>query len=272
VFHNFAATIDGEPMQKIDPQDSNEFLMLCEEFGYFDRLRPKSEVLKELLRELNDLHPYPLIDVFRQGAHQGLAYAQYKYAYSLAGQNDLINATFYMKQAALQNYAPAEITLRQWLMTDFDIQSEQKKALNYMEQAAKHGDPEIQYRYAELLLATSPNPQEKRQVLRYLTKAAKQGHIAAQYRLACCLQSDSLHPLKTRKAREYFIKAANQGHREAQYQYACYLAGECDNPENVERAAEYFQKAADQGHPDAAFSRDWILARSTGIQRRKANN
>jgi len=272
VFHNFAATIDGVPVARVAPQYVNEFLMLCEEFGYLDKRRPKPEVIQELLRELNDLHPYPVIEYLREGAQQGLAYAQYKYAYSLAGQNDEAGAISYMGQAALQRYAPAQVTLNQWLAKGLDVHLDRTKVLYYMRQVASSGNPEMQYCCAELLLATSPNSREKCEASAYLKRAADQGHIAAQYRFAHILQSISPYPSDIKRSGEYFMKAANQGHREAQYQYACYLAGECDNPENVKIAAEYFQKAADQGHLDAAFSRNWILARSLGIQRRRKNN
>lgn len=189
----------------------------------FERLMCQAsgpEELKELQKEtgriiLKQKDYDKVIKLFKKGAKQGAADAQYNLGYMYENgdgvEGDYVIAAEWYEKAAAQGHAKAQNNLAFLYRKGYGVPQDIAKAMELYENAAGQGCAKAQINLGYLYKYGTEIGQDYGKAAEYFRKAAEQGNPTGQVNLAELHDEGKGVPRDYAEAAKWYIKAAGQG-------------------------------------------------------------
>lgn len=169
--------------------------------------------------------------------------------------------------AAVNGYAPAQMTLGSYYQNGYGFKQSYNKAINWYLKAAEQGFSRGQYYLGNFLYYGRGVKKNINEALIWLNKAAKQGDKDAQYNLGHFYHNEE--DSKDKKANltdaaGWYLKAAAQGHLDALDQLIKLSKSDFKICQSFQETVPCFRKAAEQGNADAQYQLGLIYEKGFG--------
>lgn len=192
-------------------------------------------------------------DITHELAVSGVPDAQYRLArmYKDGNKTDIniVEAAEWMRSAAEQNHAQAQLEYGDMLFDGAGIEQDIAQAKYLYQMSADRGNNDARIKVAALTGDTEDNVREK--TLKLFEELASRGDPHMQYRHGDLLMRAALNDEDRKKASGWFSKASEKGHLEAMFQLGLiYRDGRGANVD-MKKSIEYFREAAESGHVGA---------------------
>ncbi|KAJ3041645.1 hypothetical protein HDV00_008922 [Rhizophlyctis rosea] len=240
---------------------------------------PSAEHLRDCKRDADKGDPVAqaLVGMFLTGDLHGV------------GKNER-EAARYLRLAAAQGFAAAQILLAGLLRNGQGVPKDEKEAAKFLKMAADLGDHNAQYNYGAICmkgLGVEKNEPEaaryfklaadgglgveedKKEAIRYYRLAADGGDVDAQCAFGRYLLTSTKSLDERKVAVEYIKKSADKGLDDGQYLMGLLMDSGIDNllEKNEREAIRYYRMAAAQGHQEAQWNVGCMLEKGKGCTR-----
>lgn len=217
-------------------------------------------VLATPFAALSCIYPKDWQESVREAAKQGDVNAQFRLAVTL-GLCPPDEATYWLRKAAEQGHAEAQLKLGRRYATGDGIGCDMAQALHWISMSAEQGNAEAQiwvehkddiaassFKLASVEYAFG----DPKAALRF-RKAAELGHAEAQCKLGDCYVKGIGVSRDLNEAMRWYRRSAEQGHAEALLKQGIFYAEGIGGQKDWRAALRCFAKSAKQGNADAQY-------------------
>ena len=176
-------------------------------------------------------------------------------------------AVSWFRQAAEQDYAPAQAAIGYMLSQGRGVEQDDAEAVRWFRRAAEQGHARAQTNLGSMYVNGRGLRPDDAEAVRWFRRAAEQGHARAQTNLGLMyVNGRGLRPDDAEAVR-WFRRAAEQGHATGQNNLAYMYENGRGVRRNEEEAVRWYRRAAEQGHAGGQNALGWMYQNGRGVRR-----